>query len=87
MQLKQRQSERLLCNDDLLEYCALLPEPYLPAMLRKVARVSGFVGPCQPSKAIRPPSGPYWIHEITHDGYRLMVRKDGSHPLLHPQRP
>ena len=23
------------------------------------------------------PSGPLWVHEIKHDGYRLMVRRDG----------
>ena len=34
--------------------------------------------PCQPSKAVRPPSGPLWVHEIKHDGYRLMVRRDGD---------
>ena len=47
-------------------------------MLRKVAHVSGFVGPCQPSRVARPPSGPFWVHEIKHDGYRLMVHRDGS---------
>jgi bifunctional non-homologous end joining protein LigD len=26
----------------------------------------------------RPPSGPLWVHEIKHDGYRLMVRQDGA---------
>ena len=26
----------------------------------------------------RPPSGPLWVHEIKHDGYRLMVRRDGE---------
>ncbi|MEA3022198.1 MAG: bifunctional non-ous end joining protein LigD [Alphaproteobacteria bacterium] len=26
----------------------------------------------------RPPSGPDWIHEIKHDGYRLMVRRTAS---------
>ena len=26
---------------------------------------------------VRPPSGPLWIHEIKHGGYRLMVRRDG----------
>jgi hypothetical protein len=36
-------------------------------------RPSGFIEPCQPSKAARPPSGPLWVHEIKHDGYRLMV--------------
>ena len=40
--------------------------------------VTGFIAPCLPSKASRPPSGPLWVHEITHDGYRLMVRRDGS---------
>ena len=24
------------------------------------------------------PSGPLWVHEIKHDGYRLMVRRDGA---------
>ena len=41
-------------------------------------RPSGFIKPCQPSKVARPPSGPLWVHEIKHDGYRLMVRRDGS---------
>jgi ATP-dependent DNA ligase len=26
----------------------------------------------------RPPSGKLWVHEIKHDGYRLMVRRDGA---------
>jgi ATP-dependent DNA ligase len=45
-----------------------------------VRRPSGFIEPCQPSKVARPPSGPLWVHEIKHDGYRLMVRRDGPHP-------
>jgi hypothetical protein len=40
-----------------------------------VRRPSGFIQPCQPSKASRPPSGSEWVHEIKHDGYRLMVRR------------
>ena len=43
-----------------------------------MSRLSGFIEPCQPSKVMRPPSGPLWVHEIKHDGYRLMVRRDGS---------
>src|SRR3954466_8460655 len=48
-------------------------------MLRKSAdrRPSGFVEPCRPSKASAPPSGPDWVHEIKHDGFRLMVRREG----------
>ena len=41
-------------------------------------RPSGFIEPCQPSKVARPPSGPLWVHELKHDGYRLMVRRDGA---------
>jgi bifunctional non-homologous end joining protein LigD len=36
------------------------------------------IKPCLPSKVDRPPSGPLWVHEIKHDGYRLMGRRDGS---------
>jgi bifunctional non-homologous end joining protein LigD len=31
-----------------------------------------------PSEASRPPSGSDWLHEIKHDGYRFMVRRDGA---------
>jgi ATP dependent DNA ligase domain len=43
-----------------------------------VRRPSGFIKPSLPSKVARPPSGPLWVHEIKHDGYRLMVRRDGQ---------
>jgi bifunctional non-homologous end joining protein LigD len=36
----------------------------------------GFIEPCLPSSADRPPSGANRIHEIKHDGYRLMPRRD-----------
>jgi hypothetical protein len=52
-----------------------------------VQRPSGFIEPCLPLKAVRPPSGPLWVHEIKHEGYRLIVRRDGApNPLLHAQR-
>jgi len=38
---------------------------------------SGFIEPCLSSTAGRPPPGPMWVHEIKHDGYRLMVRRHG----------
>jgi ATP-dependent DNA ligase len=34
------------------------------------------IEPCLPSPAERPPTGPDWVHEIKHDGYRLMARRD-----------
>jgi bifunctional non-homologous end joining protein LigD len=36
----------------------------------------GFVPPCLPAKAPHPPSGDTWIHEIKHDGFRVIARKD-----------
>ena len=43
-----------------------------------MVRVFAFIEPCLPSRAERPPSGPSWVHEIKHDGFRLMVRRDGA---------
>ena len=37
---------------------------------------SRFIEPCLPSPAERPPFGSNWIHEIKHDGFRLMARRD-----------
>jgi bifunctional non-homologous end joining protein LigD len=42
------------------------------------APFAGFIDPCLPSSAEHPPSGPGWIHEIKHDGYRLMARRDAA---------
>jgi hypothetical protein len=28
----------------------------------------GFVAPCIPTRAVKPPVGPDWVHEIKHDG-------------------
>jgi bifunctional non-homologous end joining protein LigD len=47
-------------------------------MVLQRRRPSGFIEPCQPSRVARPPSGPLWVHEIKHDGYRLLVRRDGA---------
>ena len=37
--------------------------------------IPGFVEPCLPSPAEQLPSGPDWVQEIKHDGYRLMARR------------
>jgi hypothetical protein len=48
---------------------------------------TSFIEPCLPSPAAKPPSGSNWIHEIKHDGFRLIARRDppGGHPAHHPQ--
>jgi bifunctional non-homologous end joining protein LigD len=49
-------------------------------------RTDGFVEPCIPTVAAKPPVGPDWVHEIKHDGYRLVVRRDGSAVRLFTRR-
>ena len=36
-----------------------------------------FLEPSRASPCQKPPSGPKWIHEIKHDGYRIQARIDG----------
>src|SRR5262245_4074276 len=40
--------------------------------------LSGFIEPCLPTRADRPPTGRGWVHEIKHDGFRMMVRRDAA---------
>jgi bifunctional non-homologous end joining protein LigD len=47
---------------------------------------AGFIEPCIPTAARVPPSGPGWLHEIKHDGYRLMVRLEGRRVRLFSRR-
>jgi len=36
----------------------------------------------QPSRGTKVPAGPDWIHEIKHDGYRLIVQLEGKRVRL-----
>ena len=38
--------------------------------------------PCIPSPANKVPDSKNWIHEIKHDGYRLIVQRDGKRVRL-----
>jgi bifunctional non-homologous end joining protein LigD len=49
-------------------------------------RTEGFIAPCIPTLAAKPPSGSDWVHEIKHDGYRLIVRRDGPSVRLFTRR-
>jgi hypothetical protein len=35
----------------------------------------GFIAPCLPIASDKCKSGPAWVHEIKHDGYRLIARR------------
>jgi ATP-dependent DNA ligase len=47
-------------------------------MCRAVPLPRGFVPPCPSTKAPQPPGGRAWLHEIKHDGFRVIARKDGA---------
>jgi ATP-dependent DNA ligase len=51
-------------------------------MLQRTAP-AGFIVPCLPSKADKLPSVREWLHEIKHDGFRVIARKKGSQVRLY----
>jgi bifunctional non-homologous end joining protein LigD len=48
---------------------------YMSAMPRRLSRS---IEPCLPRLATEPPLGDGWLHEIKHDGFRIMARRDAS---------
>src|SRR5271165_5314855 len=44
---------------------------------------AGFIAPCLPTNAPQPPSGEEWLHEIKHDGFRVIARKEGKRVKLY----
>jgi hypothetical protein len=53
--------------------------------LRPRALPVGFIPPCLPTSAAQPPSGALWLHEIKHDGFRVIARKNGHRVKLYMQ--
>ena len=51
-------------------------------MLRRTLR-AGFIAPCLPTKTEKLPSGSEWLHEIKHDGFRVIARKTGGQVKLY----
>jgi bifunctional non-homologous end joining protein LigD len=46
----------------------------------------GFIEPCLPTLGRAVPSGPLWVHEIKHDGYRFICRRDGDRVRVFSRR-
>jgi bifunctional non-homologous end joining protein LigD len=44
---------------------------------------AGFIAPCLPTSAPQPPSGEERLHEIKHDGFRVIARKSGDRVKLY----
>ena len=55
---------------------------YLVPMLQRTLP-AGFIAPCLPTKTDALPSGGQRIHEIKHDGFRIIARKNGAQVRLY----
>jgi bifunctional non-homologous end joining protein LigD len=55
----------------------------MTARRRDLTLPAGFISPCLPMMAPRPPSEPFWLHEIKYDGVRLIARNGGGRVRLY----
>jgi bifunctional non-homologous end joining protein LigD len=44
---------------------------------------AGFIAPCLPTKTDKLSSSSQWLHEIKHDGFRIIARKTGAQVTLY----
>jgi bifunctional non-homologous end joining protein LigD len=48
------------------------------ARSRRLLPPPGFIEPCRATLVAFPPAGPGWLHEMKHDGFRILARKQGE---------
>jgi hypothetical protein len=56
--------------------------PLMSSVSPELQRRARRFAPCLPTPAKKPPAGPGWIHEIKHDGSRIVAYRDGDRVLL-----
>jgi ATP-dependent DNA ligase len=67
----------------LIDEAAITSAPfYLFRMLQRTLP-AGFIAPCLPIKTTKLPYVGQWLHEIKHDGFRVIARKDGPRVRLY----
>jgi ATP-dependent DNA ligase len=71
---KDQQSKRLRCAAIVPNYGHYVAYAALPP---------GFIAPCLPTKTDKLASGSQWLHEIKHDGFRIIARKNGDRVRLY----
>ena len=47
-------------------------------LVRKRRQPPGFIRPCKPVLSLKVPIGQQWIHELKHDGFRIVAHKNGD---------
>jgi bifunctional non-homologous end joining protein LigD len=73
----ERQELQAKAEDHAKFFVTGIASAYLFPAMKINPLPAGFVVPAQPVKARKPPVGTDWVHEIKHDGYRIIVRRDG----------
>jgi bifunctional non-homologous end joining protein LigD len=70
----------ILCpaRSRFVDHHAIGAYPMAPMSLYSRTLPTGFIPPCLPSNAAAPPSGKLWLHEVKHDGFRVIARKNGK---------
>jgi bifunctional non-homologous end joining protein LigD len=64
------------------EVAIAIAQLYLFPMLQRTLP-AGFIAPCLPIKTDKLPAGGQWLHEIKHDGFRIIARKTGVQVRLY----
>jgi hypothetical protein len=72
--------QKMRAFDD--EVAIAIAQLYLVHMLQSTLP-AGFIAPCLPTKTDKLPSGSQWLHEIKHDGFRIIARKKGAQVRLY----
>jgi bifunctional non-homologous end joining protein LigD len=57
--------------------------PLLKSTMLQRTLPAGFIAPCLPTKTDKLPSGGQWLHEIKHDGFRIIARKSDGRVRLY----
>jgi bifunctional non-homologous end joining protein LigD len=59
-----------------------MPQQWSRPLARDRLQPHGFFAPCLPTLWPVAPTGPNWLHEIKHDGWRMIARRDGDRVRL-----
>jgi len=80
-QMSTRKAKYVLVS--MGKFDSTCPGPwYLYRMLLRRVAFPDFCEPCLPSPAEKPSAGSGWLHEIKHDGFRMLVRREATRVRL-----
>src|SRR5262249_57462316 len=72
--LPQRAMGEMTLNKKFDDEVARTVAPFYLVHMFQRTLPAGFIAPCLPTKTDKLPSGSQWLHEIEHDGFRILPR-------------